>query len=504
MLFSKWDKEFTYHVFKFLILIQSLKHIVFSGVMSCPGKRLGNSLPQETVDKVINFYNSDGISRTMPGKSDFISFRNDKGEKVQAQKRLLLLTCSEAHEKFQDENGDIEISISKFYELRPPNVILLGSSGSHNVCVCTYHQNVLLMLENSSLIKDNPLQLPDKSFKGYLKLLVCDESTENCHLDRCSKCQEKDFQPYKNLIINSFSEKEIYSIHFQQWVNTDRSNLVTYNLPVEEFVDKLFYELKILKTHDYISIAQGKYLKEKIQSLDENELIVGGDFSENYRFLVQDCSQSFHWNTDSATLHPFIVYSKENGESKPECFAIISDEMSHKTFTVAAFQSRLIEHLKQKYPNLKKIIYFSDGSGEQYKNRFNFINLAHHKEDHNIEAEWHFYATAHGKGACDGIGGTIKRNCAKYSMGQLYDNQINSAEKFFDWANKSLKHIKVFFVKKQDVELKKIELTDRFNLAKQISGTRKFHSYKPHPQHASKLIVKRTSNDTIEEEKSIM
>jgi hypothetical protein len=64
----------------------------------------------------------------------------------------------------------------------------------------------------------------------------------------------------------------------------------------------------------------------------------------------------------------------------------------------------------------KKILYFSDGCAGQYKNCKNFINLCHHKEDFGIEAEWNFFATSHGKGPCDGVGGTVKRLAAKASL----------------------------------------------------------------------------------------
>ena len=36
------------------------------------------------------------------------------------------------------------------------------------------------------------------------------------------------------------------------------------------------------------------------------------------------------------------------------------------------------------------------------------MNLCYHKEDFGVQAEWHFYATPHDKGPCDGIGGTVK------------------------------------------------------------------------------------------------
>ena len=38
--------------------------------------------------------------------------------------------------------------------------------------------------------------------------------------------------------------------------------------------------------------------------------IVGGDFSENCHFVVQDAAQGYHWANDQVTIHPFIVYHK--------------------------------------------------------------------------------------------------------------------------------------------------------------------------------------------------
>ena len=52
------------------------------------------------------------------------------------------------------------------------------------------------------------------------------------------------------------------------------------------------------------------------------------------------------------------------------------------------------------------------------------INLCYHKEDFGIPAEWHFFATSHGKGPCDGVGGTVKHEAAKASLQHPYHDQI--------------------------------------------------------------------------------
>ena len=75
-------------------------------------------------------------------------------------------------------------------------------------------------------------------------------------------------------------------------------------------------------------------------------------------------------------------------------------------------RKKLISLLKEKFPEVVKCYYFSDGAAGQYKNKKNFVNLANHEKDFGVLAEWYFFATNHGKGPCDGVGGTIKRLAA--------------------------------------------------------------------------------------------
>ena len=83
----------------------------------------------------------------------------------------------------------------------------------------------------------------------------------------------------------------------------------------------------------------------------------------------------------------------------------------------------------------------SDGAGSQYKNRKKFINLCLHQENFRVSAEWHFYATSHGKGACDGLGGTLKRLAARASLQQPYNDQIMTPRQLYNWAKVSIQNI---------------------------------------------------------------
>jgi hypothetical protein len=69
-------------------------------------------------------------------------------------------------------------------------------------------------------------------------------------------------------------------------------------------------------------------------------------------------------------------------------------------------------------------------------------NLKYHFADFGLLAEWHFFATGHGKSPCDGVGGTIKRVIAKLSLQRPSENQILTAEQMFECAVDNLKGIK--------------------------------------------------------------
>ena len=92
------------------------------------------------------FYLSDAVSHIMPRKRDCISVKIN-GKKTLMQKRLLLCNLIEAHRQLYNEYPNVKVGHSKFMELRPKNVVLAGTAGTHNVCECVLHQNVKLIFE---------------------------------------------------------------------------------------------------------------------------------------------------------------------------------------------------------------------------------------------------------------------------------------------------------------------------------------------------------------------
>ena len=120
------------------------------GLLSTPDPKPGKRLSQDLLNSVSDFFESDKVSRQMPGKKDCVSMMVD-GVKKKLQKKQTMFTVYERYLLFKELNSLVKIGFSKFAEARPKNVVLPGASGTHNVYVCTYHQNPKLIIANSGI-----------------------------------------------------------------------------------------------------------------------------------------------------------------------------------------------------------------------------------------------------------------------------------------------------------------------------------------------------------------
>ena len=386
------------------------------GILSTPNTKIGKCLPDATVQLLQDFYTSDEVSRAMPGKKDYISV----GRKEHRQKRWILCNLKEAYEQFKAKHPGTKLGFSTFAMLRPKECVLAGASGTHTVCVCTLHQNTKLMFIGSKLAT-----LRDGAFLHYrhcLTAIQCNPPSIKCYLSKCKQCPGVAILNQK--LLDIMEEKMVDNIEYKQWTSADRSTMETITQPVEEFIETFVKALKKLQYHDFISKMQANYVSEAKENLGPNECLVFADFSENYSCVCQDAVQAFHWNKVQATIHPFLCYYRDgSGNVLSKCYLVISECTKHDTVAVHQFQRKLIDFLSATFEQKpSKIIYVSDGCAVQYKNRKNFINLCYHMDDFGVPAEWHFFATSHGKTAADGVAGTLKRLATKVSLQNLYEN----------------------------------------------------------------------------------
>ena len=81
------------------------------GVLEDLPRNFREGLSQELKEKVKRFYESDDISRMCPGKKDYVSVRNDNGDKVKLQKRLLA-NLKKIYALFKKEHSEDTIGFS--------------------------------------------------------------------------------------------------------------------------------------------------------------------------------------------------------------------------------------------------------------------------------------------------------------------------------------------------------------------------------------------------------
>lgn len=97
---------------------------------------------------------------------------------------------------------------------------------------------------------------------------------------------------------------------------------------------------------------------------------------------------------------------------------VLSDDLQHHVAFVYKTQKDVAQFLKDHFPNINDVIYFSDGCAGQYKNCTNFFNLCHHSQDFKLTATWLFFANRPWKVSLgwDWGGGTAKCLVAKESL----------------------------------------------------------------------------------------
>lgn len=113
---------------------------------------IGKIISENITKTVLDFFNDERNSSTMPGKKDYVSIRNEAGKRIHVQKKLILSNLKELFKSFQSGHPGIKIGFSTFAALRPKHCILAGSSGTHTVCVCSTHQNIKLMIAGNNLL----------------------------------------------------------------------------------------------------------------------------------------------------------------------------------------------------------------------------------------------------------------------------------------------------------------------------------------------------------------
>ena len=112
---------------------------------------------------------------------------------------------------------------------------------------------------------------------------VCDINNETCMMRKCKNCpREKDVIEF----VQALPAMEGKELRYSKWVIVDRCTLEEVVQPVEDFLAS-FSSAIVLLTKHFVSKKQGEAYRPAKESLKEDEVLVVGDFAENFSFLLQ-------------------------------------------------------------------------------------------------------------------------------------------------------------------------------------------------------------------------
>uniref|UniRef100_A0A1I8HH74 SWIM-type domain-containing protein n=1 Tax=Macrostomum lignano TaxID=282301 RepID=A0A1I8HH74_9PLAT len=224
-------------------------------------------------------------------------------------------------------------------------------------------------------------RLPAYSSDWLATVVYCNPATPRCAVGLCDVCSSSD----SHRIPNPDPEVLEDGVTFRFWQRNEQSQRMEQDaraVTVDTAHKLLLALLPKFIVHERTRVHQSAAYRDRKAALAEDEQIFHFDFSENYTCAHQDATQQAYWCQNQVTIFTVAVYRKS-------CSIMLA--------------------LRFATPG-QRVRFWSDGPASQFKNKFmfHFTELAC-REFELAELSWEFFATSHGKGAIDGLGGTLKR-----------------------------------------------------------------------------------------------
>lgn len=419
-----------------------------------------SSLSNDTHKAVADFYLRDDISRQAPGHRDFITVRRGC-KKEQIQKRHLVMTIREVHALFLQEYGEMyKIGKSKFAELRPQQVLHM-SEIPENVCLCQIHENVNYLL--SSLKSALNINFPGNHHE-LIQSLRCETDNIDCMSVDCESCQAH-FATLQDTVSQQDRGKDIT---YKQWEKSDEGQTVRpiHHSSVGEGLKKLENMYMKVIHHCYIKKEQATFFQNLMTSVTSKNIVLQVDYSENYVIRHQDAVQADHWAGKPISIYTAVAWLPTTKMS----FAMVSDYMAHDKYSTAVYNSDIISMIRPLVDSDVTIDIFSDGAAQHFKQKYTLSNITMTR---GAKLNWHFFPTSHGKGAVDGVGGTVKRTVHRAIMANICEPA--NASDFAQCAKERAPGITTKFIPANTIEEAKNLLDNQWENIRNLSGLHGVH-----------------------------
>lgn len=336
-----------------------------------------------------------------------------------------------------------------------------------DTCLCTLHENIRLLV--SKLKQKN--MITEKTPSDIIKQMCCEnvEGKENCLERQCKNCKEK--------TVKFLDYDKVEAVSYSKWILKTENILVkrkpkkvkknvkeVISVTADDLAKELVNQLPKFMPHTCNIIHQHKALKELKQNLSSHDVVLHMDFSENYACKFSSEIQAFHFggSQEQVCIHTVMLYYKppEAEETQALGMCTLSDSLNHDSSAIIAHLNPIFKRVEELVPQVKSIHFISDGPTTQYRNRNMFklmITEIPSRFPFLKSFSWNYSEAGHGKGAPDGLGGTLKRTA---DLLVARGKDINNFDQFFEELQKNIKGIKISLVQKSVVESQSFSNTD--------------------------------------------
>ncbi|XP_037836219.1 uncharacterized protein LOC119617787 [Kryptolebias marmoratus] len=396
-------------------------------------------------EKLVAFLRDD-VSRLTTGKKETVTRKKQK-----KQKRLLLDTFKNLYRKFQSENAD-QVSFSFFCKSRPFWVIRPTES-DRKTCLCKIHENIEYMA--STLFKCGLLST--KNLEELAGATVCNSDSKACAYGECGICcttAVPTLRPASNNMISFFQWATETST-----LDKEKKSIITVKKELTKREDEVLAEFQErmvkFQSHLFNICWQYRAYRELRENLQSHECLSHVYFSENYLCKYANEIQSVHFggSHQQATLHTGVLYTAT--QRSPIPFCSISPSRRHDPTAIWAHLDAVLDMITERFPQVTRLHFFSDGPATQYRQKGNYFLLSSEPFRRGFDVTWNFFKANHGKGAPDGVGGTLKHSADRLvCMGE----DIPNAEMLFLKLKQQQSVVELFFVSENSVEAKVDEM----------------------------------------------
>lgn len=233
------------------------------------------------------------------------------------------------------------------------------------------------------------------------------------------------------------------------------------------------YTLKANVHKNIKNIQKEEIIRVKEEAkLNPKKLVFHVDFAENWSVIFPNEIQSAYWKTKQISIFTVVCYN--NG--KPQSFAVVADDTKHDSVHAMLALNMIQENCKEQLEleEIEETTILSDGAAAHFKNRFQFFEFS----ESNINKQWIFSATGHGKGACDGIGGIVKHFASTHNLQKSHLQVIDSAESFVREVQNYTPSIKLLLISSRELEKFRKGKIRQWKSVEKIAGIQKCHVWK--------------------------